>query len=183
MLALWLVRSFTLWEGLGERSCGIMIYMSLIQVWKKLVNIMFSVANFFISIFSQFPNKSNSLFLQIVKKSAKVDKCSKYIYWSCLLSKEVPSRSKTFSFFFTKKANHFKNVLMPNTLGQNHLISPTSESLLCYKSNTPFKVKQRVIWKTASYILISFFQACFFECIWKNCMHVHACFNTVFMCI
>ena len=38
---------------------------------EKLVNIMFSVANFFISIFSQFPNNSNSLFLQIVKKSSQ----------------------------------------------------------------------------------------------------------------
>ena len=71
---------------------------------------------------------------------------------------------------------------MPDTLGQNHVTSPTSKSLLCFKSNTPFKVKQKVEQKTAPCILMSFFHVSFFECVWKNFMCTHAIFNMLFVC-
>ena len=51
---------------------------------------------------------------------------------------------------------------------------PTSESLFCYKSKTPFKVKPRVKQTTALYILICFLCTCFFKHVLKRCMHVHA---------
>lgn len=71
---------------------------------------------------------------------------------------------------------------MPDTLGQNHVTSPTSKFLLFYKSNTPFKVKQRVEQKTASYALMSFFCASFFWVHLKK-IQVHTrFFNTLFVC-
>ena len=94
---------------------------------------------------------------------------------------------KTFFLFLHNVGKLFKKWTDARHFGTKpryvtNIMSPTSKSLLCYKSNTPFKVKQKVEQKTAPCILMSFFHVSFFECVWKNFMCTHAIFNMLFVC-